>query len=340
MANLKNAAIREMVLDRCLRDHRRKYSTKDLMDACNRALSLEGYKEVTSLNTIRSDMRSIEHRWFEYGGIIEEEVVGRNKYYHYKNPTFSIYKTDLSQDDLNKLNQTLAVLSRFRGLPQFEWIDELNARFKSTFMSTPNTKTIISFDENIDAEGKQYISTLFEAIIEKNVLNISYKRFLNNESIIHMVHPYYLKEYNNRWFLLAYDEDYNMLTTFALDRIEAIKTENRIYQEICEINFNDYFDEVIGITVVPENEPRKLKIWVSSDQFPYIRTKPLHGTQKVLEEWEDGSKIIQIEVRENYELIQTLLSFGEKVILLEPQDIRMKIQKRIWLAGENYDKLK
>ena len=160
MANLKNAAIREIVLDRCLRDHRRKYSTKDLMDACNRALSLEGYKEVTSLNTIRSDMRSIEHRWFEYGGIIEEEVVGRNKYYHYKNPTFSIYKTDLSQDDLNKLNQTLAVLSRFRGLPQFEWIDELNARFKSTFMSTPNTKTIISFDENIDAEGKQYISTL------------------------------------------------------------------------------------------------------------------------------------------------------------------------------------
>lgn len=66
----------------------------------------------------------------------------------------------------------------------------------------------------------------------------------------------------------------------------------------------------------------------------------MHGTQKVLEEREDGSKIIQIEVRENYELIQTLLSFGEKVILLEPQDIRMKIQKRIWLAGENYDKLK
>ena len=66
MANLKNAAIREMVIDQCLRNKRRKYSTKDLMEACNKALTQEGYEEVTSLNTIRSDMRAIEQRWIAY----------------------------------------------------------------------------------------------------------------------------------------------------------------------------------------------------------------------------------------------------------------------------------
>ena len=62
MANLKNGAIREMVLDKCLSDKKRKYSTKDLMEACNRVLIQEGYEKVTSLNTIRNDMRSIEQR--------------------------------------------------------------------------------------------------------------------------------------------------------------------------------------------------------------------------------------------------------------------------------------
>lgn len=63
-------------------------------------------------------------------------------------------------------------------------------------------------------------------------------------------------------------------------------------------------------------------------------------TQKLLEEKDDGSRIIQIEVRENYELIQTLLSFGEKVVLLEPIDIKKKIQERIRLAEENYNMFK
>ena len=81
-------------------------------------------------------------------------------------------------------------------------------------------------------------------------------------------------------------------------------------------------------------------MWVSKEQYPYIRTKPLHGTQKVIEYHEDGSVVIQIEVRENYELIQKLLSFGEKLVVMSPDNIRRKIQERIWLAEENYNRFK
>lgn len=340
MANLKNAAIREMVIDQCLRNKRRKYSTKDLMEACNKALAQEGYEGVTSLNTIRSDMRAIEQRWIAYGGKIKEEIQGRNKFYYYENPDFSIFKPELTQDDLNKLNQTLLVLSRFSGLPQFEWIYELNARFKSTFMASPYTKSIIDFDDNIDVEGKQYISVLFDAIVNKSVLSIRYKPFSHNDEKIYTVHPYYLKEYNNRWFLLGLDEGYGKLITFALDRILSISLLNCKYIENESIDFNEYFEDVIGVTVKPNHEVRKLKLWVSAEQYPYLKTKPLHGTQRLLEEKDDGSRIIQIKVRENYELIQTLLSFGEKVVLLEPIDIKKKIQERIRLAKENYNMFK
>lgn len=340
MANLKNASIREMVIDRCLSDKKRKYSMVDLLDACNKALRNEGYAEVTSLNTIRGDIRAIEQRWFGYGCKIETEVHGRRRYYHYDNPTFSIYKTELTQEDLCKLNQTLLVLSKFQGLPQFQWIDELNARFKSVFMSSPETDAIICFDDNIDAEGRQYISKLFDAIVEKSVLRILYQRFSNNEAKEHIVHPYYLKEYNNRWFLLALDDAYGMLTTFALDRIKTVSIEHRKYIENHDIDFNDYFEDIVGVTVIPGNEVRKIKLLVSSEQYPYISTKPLHGTQKVLEILDDGSRILQIEVRENYELIQLLLSFGEKVVVIEPSDIQKKISERLHLAIEKYERFR
>ena len=88
MANLKNASIREMVIDKCLSDRKRKYSTKDIMEACNKALEFEGYGPVTSLNTIRGDMQAIENRWHAYGGEIVEERCGRNKYYYYKKEGF------------------------------------------------------------------------------------------------------------------------------------------------------------------------------------------------------------------------------------------------------------
>lgn len=340
MANLKNGSIREMVIDRCLSDQKRKYSTKDILNACNKALEAEGYAIVTSLNTIRSDMRAIEQRWIAFGGEIKEEKVGRNKYYRYSTPGFSIYNAELSEEDLNKLNQTLLVLSRFKGLPQFEWIEEFNARFKSAFMASPKTDEIISFDDNEYAEGREFISVLFDAITEKNVLTIEYRRFSSNDEVVHTVHPYYLKEYNNRWFLLGLDDHHQLLTTFALDRIISAKHCNKKFIENTEINFREYFKDVIGVTVKPEEPVSCIKLWVSKEQYPYLRTKPLHRTQKVIEERQDGSVTVQIEVRENYELIQKLLSFGEKVIVVEPYDLRKKMQERIWLAGENYDRIK
>lgn len=340
MANLKNAAIREMVLDRCLSNHHRKYSTEDLMEKCNEALALEGYETVKSLNTIRGDMRAIEQRWGAYGGMIEEIREGRNKYYTYADPQFSIYKAGLSRDDLNRLNQAIQVLSRFQGLPQFEWIHELNARFQSVFMSSPDSDTIISFDDNIDAEGRQHISKLFHAIVEKVVLSITYKPFDVSDVVEHTVHPYYLKEYNNRWFLLGLDEYFHVLTTFALDRILSINIMHKKYVANESVDFTEYFDDVIGVTVFPDEVVLQIKLWVSKEQYPYIRTKPLHGFQKVLRKLDDGNVIIQIEVKENYELIQKILSFGEHIVVLEPAAIREKIRSMIRQAGENYNTIR
>ena len=63
MPTSKNALIREMIIDRCLSDKKRLYSTREIMELCNEALREEGAPEVTAMNTIRTDIDGICNRW-------------------------------------------------------------------------------------------------------------------------------------------------------------------------------------------------------------------------------------------------------------------------------------
>ena len=340
MANEKNTRIRERVIDRCLNDKYRKYTTKDIMEACNQELVKEGFRPVTSPNTIRDDMQAIEKKWGPYGGSIAMEIHGRNKFYHYKQENFSIYQAGLTPQDLAKLNETLNMLSRWKGLPQFAWMEELNTRLRSSFMCPTKVETVISFDENQFATGKQYIGCLFEAITEKKVLEIAYQSFHWNEPKFNSFILTSSKNIITDGSYWAWRRNETNWPFLALDRIKDCQTAELPYKENAQWNFEEYFQQVIGVSVQEDAPVQKIKLWVDPEQYKYIETKPLHGSQTLLEVREDQSKVIQLEVQENYELIQLLLSFGERVVVLEPEHIRKRIQQRIWVMGERYDGLR
>lgn len=111
MANTKNALLRMMIIDRCLRDQRRNFTTLDIMKQCNRALSAHGMTEVTSPNTIREDIEAIQECW---NVEVARIVSGRNRYYTYANPNFSIYKSQISDDQKRKFEEAMAVLQELR----------------------------------------------------------------------------------------------------------------------------------------------------------------------------------------------------------------------------------
>ena len=173
MANTKSSNIRLVIVDKCLSKDQG-CSTKEMMNACNKELEFYGERLITSMNTIREDIVFIENKWQVE---VEQIQQGRNKYYRYKDRNFSIYKSPLTENELQQLNQTLLVLNRFKGMPQFEWISELNARFESTFMINAQTSPVIGFDENQYIKGQEYFSTIFEAITNRTVLKIQYKDF-------------------------------------------------------------------------------------------------------------------------------------------------------------------
>jgi predicted DNA-binding transcriptional regulator YafY len=240
----------------------------------------------------------------------------------------------MNADEIIQLTQTLRLLKRFKGMPQFDWVDEMAERLGTSIKIGEVTDEIVGFDENLDLEGMENFTPLFNAIIDKQPLQLTYKSFKHQEKSKIIVHPYYLKQYNKRWFLLAWDEEKSYLANFAFDRILGIKNAKIAYRPT-DIDFFDYFDEMIGVSKDTRTSPQTVKIWVSASSWPYIKTKPLHGTQKIVKEDKTGA-VITIEVYLNYELEQILMSYGENVKVLAPEEFRERIKQRLTEAANHY----
>ena len=226
----------------------------------------------------------------------------------------------------------MLTLERFKGLPQFEWIEELGTRLDAEFKLNKNSDKVISFEENEYLTGKQFISELYNAIIYKKVVTIDYKTFKNENIIQYQLSPYHLKQFNKRWFLFGKSQNFDTLTNLALDRIVAIKESDKEYKENT-INFEEYFEDVIGVTI-PEAEIQTIKIKIEEILVPYIKTKPLHPSQVSM--FQNNGNYVILKVIPNYELESLLLSYGESIQVLEPASFVEKMRMRIEKMTNNY----
>jgi len=322
MPKNKNAVIRYQVLDRCFSDFRHRYYIDDLIDKCAEALlEYTGYDSV-SRRTILSDITFMES---EQGWSIPLDRLkdGKRVYYRYKYSDFSINKQELSADELSQLKTTIMTISRYRGLPSNEWLEDVISNLEYRFHLKPNSDNVISFEQNQDLRGIEHLATLIDAATNKQTLSITYRSFDEKERVW-TIYPYFLKQYNNRWFLFGLNAGYNLISNLPLDRIEDIKLTDLPFVENKEIDFDTYFDDIVGVTKVDKKE-EVIRMRFDSKRFPYIVSKPIHHTQEVVDEEE---RIVEIRVRPNRELEALVLSFGPQVEVVSPASFREQISKK------------
>ena len=336
MANTKGYAIRQKIIDRCLQSERG-YSIQEIMDKCNLELEERGLHTVTSKNTIRDDILEIQNTYFID---IETIRIGKNKRYRYKERDFSIYNAPLTEKDIANLQEILSTLNLFQGKQQFKWIEETNLRIQSSMSCHLRQDCpIVEFDENPFLKGLNFLPHLFDAIHLHHALDLEYKRF-NSTTVLHyIVHPYYLKQYNNRWFVLAQTNEYSTLSIFALDRICSITEAAVPYVHNTKINFKEYFKDIIGVSKPKGASVENIRLWIDKELLPYIDTKPIHHSQTILEQ-DDNGATVQITVIPNFELEQMLLSYGESLKVISPLSLENKIRERIRKSLNNYDKFR
>lgn len=335
MPTNKNATIRYHALDKCFRNPGRRYFWQELLSACNQALlefdpACEGIQRRQLLDDIR--FMESEQGW---SVPLERHKEGRRVYYRYEDSKFSINNQPINETEANQLKAALMVMSRFKGLPQFEWINEIIPKFEQSFNFKPESREIIGFDYNEFLQGVALIGELFNAISYRKVLSVRYKPFHAPEASVYLLHPFYLKQYNSRWFLLGNNPELGKVTNLALDRIEAIEETGAYYTSDRNLNFQEYFEDIVGVSRQENEAPVKVELRIAKELVPYILTKPIHGSQKKVSQ-DDRGMVISLLVIPNYELEQVILSHGEKVQVLEPEGFREKIKARIGEASSFY----
>lgn len=334
MATNKHAQIRYQALDKCFSNKYRKFFMEDLIEACNKALyNFTGSQVKIKKRQIFDDIKYMESPE-GYDIVLDRLKEGKKTYYRYADDCFSINKKTLSDKEQKQLRTALLTLSRLKGLPQFEWMEETIMRLNSELDLGQNNENFVFFDQNQFLTGLEFISNLYEAINNRQVLEIQYLSFKTKEPITYIFHPYILKQYNNRWFCFGLNSAIGKISNLALDRIQAIKTTELKYIPNENVDFSEYFEDIIGVTVL-EEKPCEIILNIDNTSYPYIKTKPLHGSTKIIESNEKFTKI-KLQLIPNNEFESLLLSFGEKIQLIQPMELREKIRERVKKLAKLY----
>jgi len=330
----KNAVLRYNVLDKCFSNFGRKFYFDDLLEKVNEALH-EFDPSSTGIKTrqLRDDIRFMKSE-AGYSAPIEAVNEGKKSYYRYEDKNFSINNSPLNPTEAEQLKNAIAVLQRFEGAPQFKWVNEMGPMLSSQFGLNKAERKIMAYDSNIDYSGYNLIQPIFNAIVNKRVLEIEYEPF-GKDPFKMRFHPYYLKQYNNRWFVFGLNEKFNIPKwNLALDRIKAIQEMDAKYID-SEIDWDDHFYDIIGVTTPVNAEVEEIELIFSKEQSNYIFTKPLHPSQKA-SFLDSGELLVKLDLIPNCELEMTLLSFGEKVKVIKPESLKATISKRLEDASTQY----
>lgn len=327
MANGKYPFKRYQIIHDCLASKTKAHWTiEELM----RKLREEDLK--VSKRSVHSDLNTMRHDE-RLGYLAPIKFCRRNLGYHYTNPNYSIEKKRLNEKDKRAITFAINTLKKYKNIPLVHQFEGLVDKLGMVVDQDHQRETIMSFETAPYQKGIEHLNTLVHAILDKQPLRLTYQKF-NAEPDIHTFHPYFLKEYKNRWYVRGYSETIHFYPTLGLDRIEKIEPASVTFKENKKPNPDAYFNHTIGITL-GKGDPQEVRLHFTPLQANYIKTQYLHHTQETVQDDKDGL-LITLQLIPNYELLQVLLSFGPEVEVLKPLKLREQMIEMIGKMVRKY----
>lgn len=330
----KNSFARYQVIDACLRNKQRKFpGINVLLEKCQERLDRS-----ISRSTIEKDLRAMKDLP-EPGYYAPIAFDKANNGYYYTDPTYSINNIPVRDEDIDAIEMAASMLSRYR---EFHIVRRY-AEAIDRILDVVNVRRILSkdeFDQYIQLEkpvyvrGADFIEPVIRAIQEKTVLRISHQAFSETRPQTRIVHPYLLKEYNDRWYLVGLGEAENDIRTFGLERILSIEAEPSVKFRQTRFNARDYFKYTVGV-FAPQSKPPKIRLECTRQGAQYLITKPVHESQVVLQEKKD-SVVFGFEVHPTWEFISIILGFREEARVVSPPWFRDRMKEIIDGMRNNY----
>ena len=184
-------------------------------------------------------------------------------------------------------------------------------------------------------QGTENLYGLLHSVKNRLKIKFSYQKFWDVEKSERLADPYVLKEFKNRWYILAKDNKDNTVKSFALDRISNFEITNFPFVWPANYNAEESYKYCFGIISPNENSPQEVVLSFDPFQGKYIKTLPLHETQQIIIDNEVELQV-KLNVYVTHDFIMELLSFGNDVKVLQPKSLADEIKGAHQRAFEQY----
>ncbi len=332
----KRALLRYRTIDQCLSNPYRIWQMSDLRESVAQAIEEHtGSTKGIGRSTLFDDLNAMK-KGGATGYEAPIEYTPADGYY-YSKPNYSIFQVPLTGPDVAVLHQSLHALRAIRGVGLATALDDIIRRLEARLAladSVVSTPTILQFEEAPDYTGTPWLQPLYDAVQRRQPVQLGYRSYRAVAAREQVVHPYLLKSYQHRWFLLGYNQAKAELQVFALDRVTACADAATAYVP-GTVDFDTYFQHVLGPTVPAGQAPVTVRLRVAHGRAPYLLTKPLHPSQREIADTPAGLELT-LQVVPNQELVTRLLSFGADVEVLAPPSLRATMRKRLRAALARY----
>ena len=184
-------------------------------------------------------------------------------------------------------------------------------------------------------QGTENLYGLLHAIENKLQVKFSYQKFWEDETSERTVEPYALKEFKNRWYVMAKDIKDGNIKSFAFDRLTNLEITKRTFESPKTYNIEESYRYCFGIISSNDEEPQEIILSFDPFQGKYIKTLPLHDSQQILVDTEAELQI-KLKLFITHDLVMELLSFGDNMKVLQPGSLRLEIKEAHHRAFNQY----
>lgn len=288
-----------------------------------------------SKKTIQNDIRAIKSEAIERNAELKC-VDGR---YFYEPKNFNLFEVKAEPDAIARIKLAIAILRQIPGLDLHEDMKKIYNDLEMRVSEEIEEETeFMQFDTRPRYTGAKYLAELLEAIKGETVISFDYQPFNHDKPIRIIVHPYLLKEYNNRWFLIGLPEHLRQIQEYTFHQygLERIKSKIIPEKRIDHFRYHKFdagslYKNVIGVTIPKDGKVEKVVLQFLPDRAKYIETNPLHSTQTLTK-----ANTYSYELILNKELESIILSFGADIKVISPKSLKEKILSIITAASQTY----
>lgn len=319
-------------LDECFRNTKVRWSLRSLLEAINNWL-VENYLEGISKRTLQEDLKYLKE--VESAPIIMYKD-GNANFFKYEDPGFSIKEKPVSEQDADNIRKAVNVLKQLRGLGIGDELAETIQRLEQKVeLGSELSKRFIQFEQNKLYAGNTWLADIYNILSQEKVIKLTYKPFAADVPMVFHIHPYLLKQFNGRWYLIGWCEERTFIGVYPLDRFVDARVSGKEFIKNSNISSSLKKEHLFGVTIPNGGNPEKVVLRFTPQRADYFLTKPF---APIVEKNINADKSVEVTMTLflNRELEAAILGFGSDVEVLAPVGLKQTVAISLRKAAEQY----